>query len=290
MLKIINTMHKGLRTLAIAGLIVLAGCSTDKNATETNPNGFPVIDQKGKVAIVAHRGFWQCEEGGYSENSLAALKAAQDHGFWGSECDIHITADDVIIVNHDDDINGKLIWDHNNADFDEDLLPNGERRPTFQQYLEQLSKSKKTKLVIEFKIQKDTEREDLMVDNAIQMLKDHGLYDPKRVAFISFGRHMCQKIAAEHPQFINQFLSGKVSPAEMAAEKINGIDYHYSNFELWPEFVEAAHELGMSVNAWTVDKEDKIQEMIDLNVDAITTNTPLLVRELLGKKEFLVRK
>ncbi|MCQ2177781.1 MAG: glycerophosphodiester phosphodiesterase [Bacteroidales bacterium] len=283
-------MYKVIKAFAIAGLLVLAGCSTGRNATKMNANGFPAVDQKGKVAIVAHRGFWQCDEGGFSENSIAALKAAQDYGFWGSECDIHITADNVIIVNHDDKINGKLIWDHNYADFDKDLLPNGEKRPTFQQYLEQLSRSTVTKLVIEFKIQKNQEREDLMVDNTIKMLKEYGLYDPKRVAFISFGRHMCQKIAAEHPQFINQFLSGKIAPATMASEKINGIDYHYSNFELWPEFVGAAHDLGMTVNAWTVDKEDKIQKMIDLKVDAITTNTPLKVRELLGKDEFRIRK
>ena len=42
----------------------------------------------------------------------------------------------------------------------------------------------------------------------------------------------------------------------------------------------------MSVNAWTVDDKANIQKMIDLGVDQITTNEPLVVRELLGKKEF----
>lgn len=269
-----------------SALLVVTACGSAKKITVNPDNNFPVLNQGGKIAVVAHRGFWNCDEGGHSENSLAALKASQDNGFWGCECDIHITADDVIIVNHDDDINGKRIWDHNFADFDRDLLPNGEKRPTLEQFLQQTKKCKKTVLVIEFKIQKNHDREDLLVDKTVEMLKKYGLYDPNRIAFISFGRHICQKIAAEHPQFVNQFLSGKVTPQVMADEKINGIDYHYSNFQLWPDFVAQAHQLGMSVNAWTVDKEKPVREMIELGVDAITTNKPLMVRELLGDREF----
>ncbi len=41
----------------------------------------------------------------------------------------------------------------------------------------------------------------------------------------------------------------------------------------------------MSINCWTVNKEKDIQDMIDLGVDCITTNEPLLVREKLGKRE-----
>lgn len=272
-------------TVALAA-ITLTSCGSGKKAVQPISSTFPDINQNGKIAVVAHRGFWKCDEGGNSQNSIAALKAAQNHGFWGIECDIHITADDVIIVNHDNDINGKLIWDHKYSDFEKDLLPNGEKRPTFDEFLQQVTKCSTTVAVIEFKIQKNREREDKLVNGAIALLKKYGLYDPQRVAFISFGRHMCQKIAEEHPQFINQFLSGKVAPAVLAQEKINGIDYYYSNFQTWPEFVAAAHQQRMSVNAWTIDKPEPVKEMIQLGVDAITTNEPLMVRELLGDKEF----
>ena len=235
---------------------------------------------------MAHRGFWKCEAAGFSENSIASLKAAQDNGCWGSECDVHITADDIVIVNHNNDINGKLIWDHNYSDFDTDLLPNGEKRPTLDQYLDQLSKSRNTVLVIEFKIQKNDEREDLLIQKTVESLKAKGLYDPGRVAFISFSRHACRRIAANYPQFTNQYLSGRITPEVLESERINGLDYHYSNLISHPEFVADAHSRGMSVNAWTVDGKEDIQKMIDLGVDQITSNEPLLVRELLGKKEF----
>ena len=94
-----------------AALIMLAAsCAAPvktQPAANTGSKSFPVLNQEGKVAIVAHRGFWKSEAGGMSENSIASLKAAQDNGFWGSECDIHITADDVVIVNHNNDIGGK---------------------------------------------------------------------------------------------------------------------------------------------------------------------------------------
>lgn len=270
---------------AVLAVTVLLALGIDTQA-KTSKSNFPELKQKGKTAVVAHRGFWKCEAAGFSENSIASLKAAQDNKCWGSECDVHITADDIVIVNHNNDINGKLIWDHKYSDFDSDLLPNGEKRPTLEQYLDQLSKSKSTVLVIEFKIQKSDEREDLLIQKTVEALKAKGLYDPKRVAFISFSRHACRRIAADYPQFTNQYLSGRITPEVLESEGINGLDYHYSNFVSNPEFVADAHSRGMSVNAWTVDRKEDIQKMIDLGVDQITSNDPLLVRELLGKKEF----
>ena len=124
--------------LAFAAVaLILVGCSSAKHVPSSVTSAFPSIDQGGKMAIVAHRGFWKSEAGGMSENSIASLKAAQDNGFWGSECDIHIPSDDVVLVNHNDDIAGKLIETHKYADFQEDLLPNGEKRPTLDEYLDQ---------------------------------------------------------------------------------------------------------------------------------------------------------
>ena len=275
---------------AAAFVLSIAGCSTASKVTINPQTGFPSIDQNGKVAIVAHRGFWKSEQGGMSENSIASLKAAQDAGLWGSECDIHLTADDVVIVNHNNDIEGKLISTHKFSDFENDLLPNGERRPTLDEYLVQASKCKTTKLVIEFKKQPDAAREDMLVDKTIAALKKHRLYNPSRVLFISFSKHICDKVAKEHPAFINQFLSsdlkGKHDPSIYGEQGINGIDYHYKMFRAHPEWVKEAYGKGMSVNVWTVNKEEDIRAMARLGVDAITTNEPLLVRSILGDKEY----
>jgi len=43
--------------------------------------------------------------------------------------------------------------------------------------------------------------------------------------------------------------------------------------------------LGLKVNVWTVNKRKDIEKMIDLGVDYITTDEPLLVREIINEKK-----
>lgn len=270
-------------SLAVAALLSVACCPQNKGS-------FPAVNQNGKTAIVAHRGFWKCEAGGYSENSIASLKAAQDAGLWGSECDVHLTADNVVIVNHDDWINGKKITETNYAEFALDTLPNGEMRPTIDAYLTQAESCTATRIIIEFKALSCDEAEVRMVDKTLDALKAHGLFDPSRVGFISFRLPICERLAEICPDFLNQYLGcydeDAYLPHLYASQGINGIDYYYPSLEKRPDFVSEAHSLNMSVNAWTVNKPEAIQNMIDLGVDAITSNEPLLVREMLGDKEF----
>ena len=238
-----------------------------------------------KIAIAAHRGYWDCPEAGGAQNSIASLKKAQDFRCWGSEFDVHLTSDNVVVVNHDPSINGKEIQTNTYAFIKDELLKNGETISTLDDYLTQGEKSKKTILVLELKKQQNAERESLMTDLIVEALKQHGLFKPKRVMFISFSMFICEKIAREYPTFINQYLNGDVAPADLKAKGINGLDYHYKVFRAHPEWVKEAHDLGMSVNVWTVNKEKDIKAMIDLGVDCITTNDPALVRKLLGKRE-----
>ena len=238
-----------------------------------------------KIAVTAHRGFWNCEEAGYAENSIKALELAQQNGLWGSEFDVHITSDLVMVVHHDPDIDGMRIWNHDYADFKDCRLKNGEKIPTLDEYLTQGEKSKNTVLVFELKKQIDKAHEDYMVDQSVKALKEHGLYDPKRVIFISFSLNMCERLAALCPGFTVQYLEGDKSPEELAGLGINGVDYHYKVFAKNPTWLKQARDNKMSVNCWTVNKEKDIQRMIDLGVDCITTNEPLLVREKLGKRE-----
>ena len=271
--------RKSILVIAAAALLALTSCAGSKT-------GFPKIDQKGKTAIVAHRGFWNCEAAGFSENSIASLKAAQDNGLWGSEFDIHITTDDVILVFHDKKINGARIDTCASECFADYRLPNGEKIPTLDEYLTQGEKSDKTVLVLELKPEITIEREDALVDLSIEALIAHNLLDPKRVIFISFSKYICDRIAAEYPEFINQYLEGDFSPEELAEFGINGFDYYEKTVLKDSTIVERAHALGMSTNAWTVNKPEEMQKFIDLGIDAITTNEPLVLRDLLGEKEF----
>lgn len=259
-------MFRSIRIAAAAAMVLLAASCSHK------------------VAITAHRGYWNCEEAGFAENSIKSLELAQKHHLWGSEFDVHMTNDLVLVVHHDAHIKGDDIRTHNYSYFKDYRLKNGEKLPTLDEYLTQAEKGG-TVLVFELKAQIDKAHEDYMVDRSIEALKKHGLYDPKKVIFISFSRNICERIAAMCPGFTNQYLQKDLTPDEVLAKGINGIDYHYSAFDSNPEWIGQAHKNKMSVNVWTVNDREKIKKMADLGVDCITTNEPLLTREILGSKE-----
>ena len=234
-----------------------------------------------KTDIVAHRGFWNCEEAGYAKNSIAALRCAQEAGFWGSEFDVNITADSVLIVYHDGEIDGKKIEDHPYSEFKDFKIANGETIPTIDEFLAQGKKYPATKLVYEFKPQSNPETENTFVNLAIANLAENGLLDPDRVMFISFSRNICERLARMLPGYTVQYLNSDMDPDQLHELKVNGVDYNHEVFVKNPKWYKMARKNGMSVNAWTVNKEEDMVRMIKLGVDQITTDYPLELSALL---------
>ena len=232
-----------------------------------------------RTEIVAHRGLWK----GSAQNSIASLKAAQDFGCWGSEFDLHLTGDNVVVVNHDPIFGETKILTSPLEDLRQYTLKNGEKIPLLDEYLQQGAQSRCV-LVLELKPQYRKEREDILMEECLKALRKNNLMEPGRIAFISFSYYICKELARKCPGYTVQYLEGDKSPAEVKADGISGIDYHYSKFKKHPEWVKEAHDLGMSVNVWTVDKADDIRRMIELGVDQITTNDPALAREIIQEK------
>jgi glycerophosphoryl diester phosphodiesterase len=235
---------------------------------------------------VAHRGFWNCEEAGYAKNSIAALRCAQEAGFWGSEFDVNMTSDGVLIVYHDSDIKGKKIEKHPYSEFADFEIKNGEKIPTIDQYLEQGKKYPETMLVYELKPHSSKEVEDRFIDLSIAKLEEHGLLDPERVMFISFSLHICETLAQRLPDFTVQYLGSSHSPNYLADRGINGIDFNHTVFKIHRKWYRQARKRGMSVNAWTVNDKRTMKKMFRLGVDMLTTDNPLDAREILEHTRF----
>ena len=238
-----------------------------------------------KIGIVAHRGYWNCEEAGFAKNSIAALKCAQEKGFWGSEFDVNMTSDEVLLVYHDSKIDGKVIDQTPSSEFKDVRLANGEPIPTIEQYLEQGKKSEKTMLVYELKPHSTPEIENRLVDLTLEKLKEKGLDSPERVMFISFSINICKRLAQKAPQYTVQYLGKDFSPEALSGFKINGVDFNYKVFYEHPEWFTSARDHSMSVNVWTVNKQEDMEKMIALGVDMITTDHPETLRNFLSDKE-----
>ena len=230
-----------------------------------------------KTQIVAHRGYWDTPNN--AQNSITALKTAQQIAVYGSEFDVNMTADGVMVVSHGPKL--ESIPDVQKATYKEVKkvrLKNGEKVPTLKKYLKEGEKGD-IKLIFELKVHPAGEIENEAVKKSVEMVKKMNLQD--KVEFISFSLEACRQIAQLMPGVMVQYLNGKIPPKELKEMGIMGLDYHYSNFVQHPEWVKEAHDLGMIVNVWTVNKEEMMQQMINLGVDYITTDKPELCIRLI---------
>ena len=195
------------------------------------------------VGIVAHRGYWNCEEGGYARNSFAAFKAAAQAGFWGTEFDINMTADGQFLVFHDEVIDGRRIDQTDYSALKDYRLENGEPIPTLDEFLEYASAQKTfPMLVFELKGHITDELQDRAVAGSIEKLKEYGMFDPSKVMFISFYIRQCNLLAKAAPGFTVQYLGKDQSVDGLLDNMVNGIDAHYDYLLNTPDYMVDKHK------------------------------------------------
>ena len=90
-------------------------------------------------------------------------------------------------------------------------------------------------------------------------------------------------VRKELPDFTVQFLGSSKSPDELAERGINGVDFNHAVYKIHRKWYRQARSHGMSVNAWTVNKEKDMVKMFKMGVDQLTTDNPLEARELMKK-------
>jgi Glycerophosphoryl diester phosphodiesterase len=240
---------------------------------------FDCISYSGETKVIAHRGFWKAD--GAAQNSIKALQAAQAAEFYGSEFDVWITADEVAVINHDGVIGGIDIASTNYAVMKDCTLSNGETLPLLSEYLELGKAHPACKLILEIKPHPSPELDRRAVEITAAMVTDMDL--EAQVEYISFSLGICTALREKFPDAIISYLGGEQSPAAIKAMGLSGIDYHYTVFQKNPQWVTEAKDLGLIVNAWTVNTEALMREMLKIGVDFITTDEPLLLKGLLQK-------
>ena len=235
-----------------------------------------------QTKVIAHRGYWKPE--GSAHNSISSLINAQKLGVYGSELDVHLTADNILVVFHDNIIQGHEISSSTYAELRDLKIANGESLPTLEAHLLQAKKHKKTKLIIEIKPKKDIELENRTALAVLELVRKHRLQ--KRVEYISFSINICKelvKLKAKAPVAFLCMSGVAYTPKELKEWGIGGLDYHHSLLLQHPEWITEAKALGLTTNVWTVNVNDLIQKFIELKVDYITTDVPDKVMEMLRK-------
>ncbi len=222
------------------------------------------------MLVIAHRGASAVEP----ENSLAAFRRAVAMGAGGIELDVHATADGVLVVRHDDVLDGRPIAALSAAAVRAHPLPNGEPVPTLPEALAAIGPA--TMVFVEVKALPPS------LDAALLAALDGGPA-PGRYHLHSFDHRVIRRLAAQAPTRTCGVLSCSAPVDPLAQLTAAGAT------ELWQQdpmidraLVDAAHGGGTTVYAWTVDAPERMRFLRDLGVDGVCTNRPDLAREALA--------
>lgn len=226
--------------------------------------------------VIAHRGYWRAE--GSAQNSVASLVAAAEIGCWGSEFDVWLSADGVLFLYHDDEMNGQRVEKLTMAQMKDYTLENGEPLPLLEDFLTVAQRYPELQLIFELKPHNNKEQERKAVEASVKMVEAMGLAE--RTEYISFSHNACLEFIRLAPSAKVYYLGGEILPKRLLEEGFAGADYHIGVYKVAPKMVEQLHKLGLEVNVWTVNKEQDMLWVKRHNLDYITTDYPELALEL----------
>lgn len=224
--------------------------------------------------VIAHRGAWK--EFNLPQNSVAALQKAIELKCYGSEFDVHLTKDDVIVVNHDHDFYGLHIETTNYNDLLLKELTNNEKLPTLDDFFSVGFNQYETKLILEIKTSEigGTDRTKKLIDVLTKNLSFRA--NPENLEFILFDFESALYLKKKLPKFLVHYLEGDKTAPQIAKNSLNGMDYHYSLLLKDPEIISQFKQLGLKTNSWTVNSLEIARELISQKIDCITTDCPQL--------------
>lgn len=289
---ILQNDPSGLFTLDKQGYINL---KKDRMVTGDSPLSYQIVlksNQRGTKAfelvkdnfirnkVIAHRGAWKNQDA--SQNSMKALKKAIELGCEGSEFDVWLSSDNVVVLSHDPSIGGKKVEETTAAELFRIALKDGDNLPSLEEYIQEIKKQNKTRLVLEVKAsQKGKDRCEAVADSSVQIV--HRMNAQGWTDYITFNYDAALRIRQLDPTANILYLEADKRLEELKAANMTGIDYHFSHFLKDTELVNKAKALKLLTNVWTVNKEEDLKTFLGQNVDYITTDEPELLLKIVTK-------
>lgn len=233
-----------------------------------------------KIIAVGHRGAAGLEP----ENTIRGFKRAVEIGVDQIELDVRFSKDGKIVVMHDEktdrttNIKG-LVRDLTYEELKKADAGKGEKIPLLSDVFE-FMKTNKVTVQIELKVPAAKE--------VVQMISDYGFIE--RTCITSFMHDQVLEAKNIEPKMITGALITH-RPADPAAEtrSCKADRLHIVHDKIDGELVGKIHDANLGVFAWgKIDRAEKMDSLINLEVDGIGSDYPdLLVERLLkaGKRE-----
>lgn len=236
--------------------------------------------------VIAHRGAWK--NTGHPQNTTASFRAAAEMGCHGSECDVHLTADDSLVVNHDPTYNGLEIEKTPYAELIATPLPNGEKLATLREYIAVAKEQTGTKLIIDVKnigTQEHAIKIGVETARLVQEMAAEKWVEYLVAALPTY--EAMREITSLPIAYLGRWQTElpEMHPDTLLRYGVEAVDYQDVHFFNHPEWVEIFKERGIHLNAWTVNDEDGMTWFLDREFDYITTDNPeRLLERTVGKK------
>jgi glycerophosphoryl diester phosphodiesterase len=244
-------------------------------------------DGEESMQLIGHRGA-RFEA---PENTVTGFRYGLGLGLDAFEFDIHMTKDGSLVVIHDATVdrttNGKgavadLTLDEiqaldARADFAD--WPEPARVPTFVDVLDVVGHVP----CLEIEIKTDLpERIDLIVPNVVETINAYGIANQVYItSFDTYALDVAQRVAPE----IRRGLIGAWDSegfrelAESLGCSLAGVPYAAASNELvhWAKFA------GLRITGWPTNSPEALAKALEFGVDAICTDAPTMMRELLAQ-------
>ena len=164
------------------------------------------------------------------------------------------------------------------------FFSNGENLPTLENYLSIGTKSNPSTLMI-CEIKEALTGAEISQKTTMETLAlAENLGISEKIIYISFGFEIVKTIKRLQPNAIVLYLENNKTINEIVNEKINGINYHFSNFMNDSQLSVIAKQNNLLMGSWTVNKIEDLNKLIAQGVEYITTNEPAQFLALVSKK------
>ncbi len=258
--------------------------------------------------VQGHRG----AAGLRAENTLAAVACALEVGVSSIECDVALTADDVVVLSHDGylldaagrvAVKGLALADLHRAD----VAPPGSRLATLGSVLALLEVYQATSVRLDIEI-KSARHSDPGWDAAhvvaavLAVVRAHGALG--LCSLRSFDVDVVRQTRRQSPRLPRVLLAGTVAddvepdlavdpgrPPQLLVDlavELGVAALAPGTDLLSAELVDRCHEAGLPVLPWTANDAASLQRLLDLGVDGVCTDRPDLARALLTDRGIAV--
>lgn len=233
--------------------------------------------------VMAHRGL----SADAPENTLYAFSDAISVGVDFIELDVQQTRDGVLVVMHDSNLKrttgvNKDIWDVDYADIQDldagswfDPAYANARIPTLEETLQFVDK--RAKLNIEIKPTKHGS--DTLEQDVAELITRYQYTDACYVTSFSYGS--LKKVKEANPEIRTGYLMS-VAYGQFYSLKYADA-FSLNKVFVTSQVVNAAHQQGKQIFAWTVNGMSEVRSLCNLHVDSIITDDPVMVQNVISR-------